>query len=107
LVLFFFFFFFIYSLYSVKYICTYTYKPYGVICTSEKSFFAIERKVRKRRLLDLIKENPNMPEGKLKGLFSLKTGLTFNRIDAYIMELEESGLIERDEAGQLKATDSA
>jgi predicted transcriptional regulator len=78
-----------------------------VICTSEKSFFAIERKVRKRRLLDLIKENPNMPEGKLKGLFSLKTGLTFNRIDAYIMELEESGLIERDEAGQLKATDSA
>jgi len=63
---------------------------------SKKSYFVIQRRVWKRQLLDLIEQNPEMPLRKIKGIFSLKTGLTFRRIDMYLAELEASGLIEFD-----------
>jgi predicted transcriptional regulator len=68
-----------------------------------KSFFTIERKVRKRKLVDLIKENPKIPEQKLKGLFSLQTGLSFKRIEQYLEELEGANLVERNSDGEYSA----
>jgi len=67
----------------------------------EKSFFVIERKVRKAKLLDFIKKNPKLSEQRLKGLFSLNTGLSFKKIEEYLLELEESGIVERDSDGNL------
>ena len=69
---------------------------------SGKNYFMIERKVRKRALLDLIEKNPELAEGKLKGIFSAQTGLTFNKIDQYLVELQEQGEIERGENGYWK-----
>jgi predicted transcriptional regulator len=37
----------------------------------------------------------------LKGLFSLNTGLSFKKIEEYLLELEESGIVERDSDGNL------
>lgn len=53
------------------------------------------RRIRLQQLLDLITNNPGLPEHKIKGLFMLKTGLTSHRIDEYLNDLEESGMIER------------
>ena len=61
---------------------------------SGKNFFIIERKVRKRRLLEIIQQHPELTPGRLKGLYSSQTGLGFRKIEEYLSELEESGLIE-------------
>ena len=53
------------------------------------------RRLRIQKLLDLIKRNPNLPEEKIKGLFMLQTGLTSRKIDEYLNDLKDAGLIER------------
>ena len=65
-----------------------------VIKMSSRSFFLRERQTRKSNLLKLIEKNPGATLNRLKGAFSLKTGLTFKKIDEYLSELEASGLIE-------------
>ncbi len=66
---------------------------------SGKNFFAIERRVRKRELLAIISENPKIQDRRLKGIFSLKNGLTFKRIECYLRELVDASLIEIDADG--------
>ena len=63
---------------------------------SGKSFFLTERRVRKRNLLDLIRNSGEQGVSlkKVKSVFSLKTGLSFRKIEEYLRELEEGGLIE-------------
>ena len=63
---------------------------------SGKSFFLIERRVRKQNLLDLIRNSGEQGVSlkKAKSVFSLKTGLSFRKIEEYLRELEEGGLIE-------------
>jgi len=68
---------------------------------SGKSYFLIERRTRKLRLLDMIKKNPELEIGKLKGLFSLENGVSFKKIDEYLSEMEESGMIKYDAEGKL------
>jgi predicted transcriptional regulator len=68
---------------------------------SGKSYFLIERRTRKLRLLDMIKKNPELEIGKLKGLFSLESGVSFKKIDEYLSEMEESGMIKYDAEGKL------
>lgn len=63
---------------------------------SGKSYFLIERRARKQKLLEIIKKNPKLNLGKLKGIFSLQTGVSFKKIDEYINEMVESGMIEYD-----------
>ena len=57
----------------------------------------VERRARVQKLLKMMKANPDVTIAKIKGLFSLKTGLSHNRIKQYIFELEEGGIIEYDE----------
>lgn len=65
-----------------------------MIQMTSRNFFVIERRVNKRKLLDLIRANAQMSLRKVKGIFSLKTGLSFNKINEYLGELEAAGLIE-------------
>ena len=67
---------------------------------SGKCYFMIERRVRKQKLLAIIKEHPDLEIGKIKGIFSQQTGLSFRKIDQYISELEESGIIESNAEGK-------
>lgn len=66
---------------------------------SGKSYFLIERKTRKQKLIALIEKHQGIELGKLKGLFSLQTGVSFKKIDEYLLELEESGQIQVAENG--------
>jgi len=61
---------------------------------SGKSFFLLERRARKRMLLEMIEAHPDLLLGRLKALFSMKTGVSFKKIDEYLRELEEGGLVE-------------
>jgi len=62
-----------------------------------KSFFLEERRKRKVDLLDLIGKSEGKTDlNKLKGVFSLKTGLSFKKIDEYLAELHIGGLIHID-----------
>lgn len=57
------------------------------------SYFMIERRVRKKRLLDMLIKNKGISLTKLKGIFSLATGLSYRKIDQYLTELQDSGMI--------------
>jgi len=59
-------------------------------------YFGRMRMMRKRQLLDLIRQHAPIEEDKLCGVFSLKTGLTFKKIRQYLEELEATGLIVRE-----------
>jgi len=50
----------------------------------------------------MIKKHENLEERKLKGLFILQTGARGRTVEEYLKELEEAGVIERNE-GFLKA----
>ena len=63
---------------------------------SGRNFFMVERRARVQELIRMMQNNPDTPITKIRGLFSLKTGLSHNRIKQYLFELEESGLIEFD-----------
>ena len=67
---------------------------------SGRNFFMVERRARVQKLIKMIKKNPDITIAKIKGLFSLQTGLSHNRIRMYLLELEESGLIEWDDEKQ-------
>lgn len=54
------------------------------------------RKLRIDKLLDIIQRNPELEEKRIKALFTLQTGLTRRRVEEYIEELEEMGLIRRE-----------
>ena len=62
----------------------------------EKNFFLRERQIRKARLLDLIEKHPELGLKKIKGLFSLRTGLSFKKIQEYLSEFLDAELIEID-----------
>jgi len=42
----------------------------------------------------MIKKNPELKRTKLKALFSMSTGLTYRKIEEYLMELVDADLIE-------------
>jgi predicted transcriptional regulator len=55
------------------------------------------RRQRILKLLDLIENNQDLAETKIKGLFLLQTGLTTRKIDEYLNDLETAGLIKRED----------
>ena len=69
---------------------------------SGKNYFMIERRARMQKIVEMIKKHENLEERKLKGLFILQTGARSRTVEEYLKELEEAGVIERNE-GFLKA----
>lgn len=63
---------------------------------SRTSFYVDKRKAWKRQLLALVQAHPEATIPKIKGLMSLQTGLSHKRIQVYLEELEEAGLINID-----------
>ena len=68
------------------------------------SYFVKERKRNKNKLLEMVRNNMNidilgggMHRKKLRALFSMKTGLSFKKIDEYLEELLDTELIFIDE----------
>jgi len=53
------------------------------------------RRQRLQAMLDLIRGAKKIDEKKLKGVFMLKTGLTLQKIEEYLRDLETTGLIDR------------
>lgn len=49
--------------------------------------------MRKRILLTMITKHKTLPMSQLRGLFSLKTGLTYKKINEYLRELSDANLI--------------
>lgn len=70
---------------------------------SNKNYFVTERKANKQKLLEIITKNKKILPGKLKGVFSLTTGLSFKKIEEYLSELVEGGLIEYADDGTVTA----
>jgi len=68
---------------------------------SRKGYFETTRQLRKMDLLAVVTKTPGLPKEKLMGLFSLRTGLTFRKIEMYIEELEAAGLLEVNDAGEV------
>ncbi len=65
-----------------------------------KNYFVLERKKNKDQLLAMVKKNSDLaiPDGgisykQLRALFSLRTGLSFKKIDEYLEELLATELI--------------
>ena len=65
--------------------------------SSSKNFFLADKKARMRSLVSLINKNPELPFHKIKGIFMWKTGLSNKKIDQYVNDLLEGGLIEYNE----------
>jgi len=63
--------------------------------------FLDQRKKRKQDLYDIIKKNPDLGLKKLKAVFSMRTGNTYKKIDEYLEELEDAGLIDIDRTNPL------
>ena len=59
-----------------------------------ENYFVSIRKIEKQRLLNFIKQNPNMPIKKVLALFSLQTGMKTSTLQTYIRELQDAELIE-------------
>jgi len=57
-------------------------------------FFIRQRKLRKQELHRMIQLNPDLTLTRIKGLFSQRTGLTYKKIDQYILELTDANLVE-------------
>ena len=65
--------------------------------STSKNFFLADKKARMRSLVSLINKNPELPFNKIKGIFMWKTGLSNKKIDQYVNDLLEGGLIEYNE----------
>jgi predicted transcriptional regulator len=59
-----------------------------------ENYFVSVRKIEKQKLLNFIKQNPNVSIKKLLALFSLQTGLKTSTLQTYINELRDAELIE-------------
>lgn len=71
------------------------------------SHFLTGRKQRKEDLIKLIQENPNnLGWTRLRAVFSMKTGNTHNKIDEYLDELVDAGLVnvDRSDPSNIKVT---
>jgi len=62
--------------------------------SADRSYFIRERQLRKSRLLLLIGKQPELNQTRLKAIFSLQTGLRISKIEEYLQELSDAGLIE-------------
>jgi predicted transcriptional regulator len=64
---------------------------------------ALTRKMRLHKILEFVKENPELSEKQLKTKIGFETGLTVHRAEIYIEELKQAGKIRAD-SGKIALT---